>query len=84
MFSKVSACFAACSRKTLICLILTLNHVYPDYDFTLLRAQHFQKEEGSARAEECIDSHLLEVSRVRIAHAHGAELLCVPRLPCVC
>ena len=27
-----------CSRKTLVYLILTLNHIYPDYDFSLLRA----------------------------------------------
>ena len=52
------------SRKTLIYLILTLNHIYPDYDFSLLRAHHFQKEEGISRAEESIDSHLLEVSKV--------------------
>mmetsp|Transcript_981 Transcript_981/g.1549 ORF Transcript_981/g.1549 Transcript_981/m.1549 type:complete len:236 (-) Transcript_981:718-1425(-) len=52
------------SRKTLIYLILTLNHIYPDYDFSLLRAQHFRKLEGLGQAEETIDSHLLEVSKV--------------------
>ena len=34
----------ASSRKTLIYLILTLNHMYPDYDFSTLRAEHFHKE----------------------------------------
>ena len=53
------------SRKTLIYLILTLNHIYPDYDFSQLRAHHFRKEAGMAVAEQAIDSHLLEVSRVR-------------------
>lgn len=52
------------SRKTLIYLILTLNHIYPDYDFSLLRAHHFRKLDSLARAEETIDSHLLEVSKV--------------------
>jgi hypothetical protein len=52
------------SRKTLIYLILTLNHIYPDYDFSLLRAHHFKKESGLAKAEEVIDTHLLEVSKV--------------------
>lgn len=52
------------SRKTLIYLILTLNHIYPDYDFSLLRAHHFCKEEGVAKAEEGVDSHLVEVSKV--------------------
>ena len=56
-----------CSRKTLIYLILTLNHIYPDYDFSQLRAHHFRKELGLAGAEDAIDSHLLEVSRVRKA-----------------
>jgi hypothetical protein len=52
------------SRKTLIYLILTLNHIYPDYDFSQLRAHHFQKEDTVNKAEEAIDSHLLEVSKV--------------------
>jgi len=52
------------SRKTLIYLILTLNHIYPDYDFSLLRAHHFRKEVGVKAIEQTIDTHLLEVSRV--------------------
>ncbi len=52
------------SRKTLIYLILTLNHIYPDYDFSLLRAHHFRKELGVKALEESVDSYLLEVSRV--------------------
>eukprot|EP00882_Tetradesmus_deserticola_P001608 GHRQ01001734.1.p1 GENE.GHRQ01001734.1~~GHRQ01001734.1.p1 ORF type:complete len:259 (+),score=88.55 GHRQ01001734.1:550-1326(+) len=56
--------FPASSRKTLIYLILTLNHIYPDYDFSQLRAHHFRKEAGLARAEELVDTHLLEVSKV--------------------
>lgn len=55
------------SRKTLIYLILTLNHCYPDYDFSLLRAHHFRKEPGVAAVEEAVDSHLLEVSKVLAA-----------------
>jgi hypothetical protein len=55
-----------CSRKTLVYLILTLNNMYPDYDFSQLRAHHFRKEADVATAEEVIDSHLLETSRVRL------------------
>lgn len=62
--SPVGPLAESSSRKTLIYLILTLNHIYPDYDFSLLRAHHFRKESGSAAAEEVIDSHLLEVSKV--------------------
>ena len=54
----------SCSRKTLVLLILTLNHIYPDYDFSLLRAHHFRKEDGIATVEAAIDGHLLEVSKV--------------------
>lgn len=62
--SPVGPLSDSASRKTLIYLILTLNHIYPDYDFSLLRAHHFKKEGGLARAEEVIDTHMLEVSKV--------------------
>lgn len=62
--SPVGPLTDAASRKTLIYLILTLNHIYPDYDFSQLRAHHFRKEAGLGRAEEVVDTHLLEVSRV--------------------
>lgn len=52
------------SRKTLVYLILTLNHMYPDYDFTLLRAHHFTKEDGVSEAEEIIDAHLVEAGKL--------------------
>jgi len=52
------------SRKTLIYLILTLNHMYPDYDFSNLRAHHFTKETGVSNAKDDIDSLLLESSKV--------------------
>lgn len=54
----------ATSRKTLIYLILTLNHIYPDYDFSLLRAHHFRKEDGPKTIETAISSKLMEVSGV--------------------
>jgi hypothetical protein len=49
------------------------NHIYPDYDFSLLRAHHFRKEEGPAKAEETIDSHLLEVSKVHTVLQGGLQ-----------
>lgn len=62
--SPVGPLAESTSRKTLVYLILTLNHIYPDYDFSLLRAHHFKKEEGVSAIEETIDAHLLEVSKV--------------------
>jgi hypothetical protein len=65
-----SPCVAAlCSRKTLIYLILTLNHIYPDYDFSRLRADDFKKEQGVGGVEELVDTHMVEVSKVRSWHA---------------
>ena len=52
------------SRKTLVTMILVLNCVFPDYDFTLLRAQNFHREPGLSSVEEAVDAHLLEVSKV--------------------
>jgi|Transcript_1557 hypothetical protein len=46
--SPVGPLTDAGSRKTLIFLILTLNHMYPDYDFSALRGHHFTKENVSA------------------------------------
>jgi hypothetical protein len=52
------------ARRTLVHLILTLNHAYPDYDFGALRAHHFRKEgRGPAAVEDAVDAHLLGVAR---------------------
>lgn len=68
------ALWRLCSRRTLIYLILTLNHIYPDYDFSQLRAHHFTKERTASEVEESIDGMLLEVSRVRPCSAVPARL----------
>lgn len=53
--------------------------MYPDYDFSQLRAQHFEKELNVTLVEEAVDSHLLEVSRVCCpavgSEEHAAELM---------
>ncbi|KAL5713815.1 hypothetical protein ACHQM5_015860 [Ranunculus cassubicifolius] len=38
---------SATSRKTLIYLILTLNHMYPDYDFSAVEAHQYSGKEWS-------------------------------------
>lgn len=60
------------SRKTLVYLILTLNHMYPDYDFSNLRAHHFTKEMSASFAKNDIDSLLMETARVWDALRAGA------------
>ena len=65
--SPVGPLTDAGSRKTLIYLILTLNHTYPDYDFSALRGHHFTKEgpgSGFMRVKDDIDSLLLESAKV--------------------
>ncbi len=52
------------SRKTLIYLILTLNHVFPDYDFSALRSHHFTKEDGLLSTRANIETLLLEPARL--------------------
>eukprot|EP00899_Mesostigma_viride_P017271 jgi/Mesvir1/25545/Mv01787-RA.1 len=54
----------ASSRKTLIYLILTLNHMYPDYDFSTLRAHHFTKEASIAGVKQKLNDSLMEASKV--------------------
>jgi len=62
--SPVGPLTDAGSRKTLIYLILTLNHCFPDYDFSALRAQHFTKEDGLQAVQGVIETQLLEPARM--------------------
>lgn len=53
--------------------------MYPDYDFSQLRAQHFEKELNVTLVEEAVDSHLLEVSRVsciRLPELWETSMIC--------
>lgn len=72
-----------CSRKTLIYLILTLNHAYPDYDFSQLKADNFCKEPGLSSVEEAVDTHLLEISRVRYSSRSSSHLPLI-KIPRAC
>ena len=47
----------------MIYLILTLNHIYPDYDFSLLRAHNFSKEKGAETVKENVDTLLIETTK---------------------
>ncbi|KAK3283405.1 hypothetical protein CYMTET_8896 [Cymbomonas tetramitiformis] len=63
------------SRKTLIYLILTLNHMYPDYDFSMLRAHHFRKDENVNMAKANIEQLLLETGKVWNQEEPGQNFL---------
>lgn len=51
------------SRKTLVYLILTLSHVYPDYDFSKLRSYHFSKEGSLSVVNNSIDQYLADAAK---------------------
>ncbi|KAF0890951.1 hypothetical protein E2562_005073 [Oryza meyeriana var. granulata] len=63
------------SRKTLIYLVLTLSHMYPDYDFSAVRAHLFFKEEEWESFREMIDTYLSEASQQWAATNDGTSLL---------
>lgn len=52
------------SRRTFIYLILTLSHMYPDYDFSILQPGHFSKEDFPESAKLKIEAYLLETAKV--------------------
>lgn len=51
----------------------TPKQVYPDYDFSQLRAHHFKKEAGIAKVEEVAEACLLEVGKAWEATPGGGE-----------
>ena len=65
----------ATSRKTLVYLIATLNQLYPDYDFSHLRAHHFSREANLDTFKADVDNTMLEVARewAQSARMHGAN-----------
>jgi len=63
------------SRKTLIYLVLTLGHMYPDYDFSAVRAHLFFKEEDLESFKQMVDNYLSEASRLWAARNEGSSLL---------
>ncbi|KQK20417.1 repressor of RNA polymerase III transcription MAF1 homolog [Brachypodium distachyon] len=63
------------SRKTLIYLVLTLGHMYPDYDFSAVRAHLFFREEDWESFKQMLDTYLSEASTLWAANTEGSSLL---------
>ncbi|XP_078154513.1 transcription regulator [Carex rostrata] len=63
------------SRKTLIYLVLTLGHLYPDYDFSAVRAHLFFKEEEWDGFKQTIDTYLSDASREWVASNGDSSLI---------
>lgn len=69
--------FLSCrsSRKTLIYLILALNHIYPDYDFSAVKAYEFFTEECWENFKQIFDTYMFEASKEWIEANEGTSLL---------
>lgn len=51
------------SRRTLIYLVLTLGHIYPDYNFSAVQAHLFFREEEWDSFKQIMDTYLFEVAK---------------------
>ncbi|CAH9096694.1 unnamed protein product [Cuscuta epithymum] len=63
------------SRKTLIYLLLTLNHIYPDHDFSAVNAHQFFSEENWDSFKQAFDTYMFEASKEWIETHDGSPLL---------
>lgn len=51
------------SRKTLIYLVLTLGHMYPDYDFSAVQPHHFFREEEWDSFVQIFNTYMFEAAK---------------------
>ncbi|KAL6969912.1 hypothetical protein U1Q18_029624 [Sarracenia purpurea var. burkii] len=63
------------SRKTLTYLILTLYHMYPDYDFSAVKSHQFFTEESWDSFKQIFDSYMFEASKEWVEANEGSPLL---------
>ncbi|KAK9934641.1 hypothetical protein M0R45_021777 [Rubus argutus] len=63
------------SRKTLIYLVLTLYHLYPDYDFSAVNAHQFFTEETWDSFKQIFDTYMVEASKEWTETNEGSSLL---------
>ncbi|XAR52482.1 hypothetical protein NMG60_11020594 [Bertholletia excelsa] len=68
-------CTNESSRKTLVYLILTLYHMYPDYDFSAVKAHQFFTEESWESFKQIFDAYMFEASKEWTEVNEGSPLL---------
>ncbi|KAH9318227.1 hypothetical protein KI387_019996, partial [Taxus chinensis] len=61
--SPVGPLCSTASRRTLIHLILTMNHIYPDYDFSMVQAHNFSKERGLNNVKQKMEIYFIEAGK---------------------
>ncbi|XP_004496993.1 uncharacterized protein [Cicer arietinum] len=63
------------SRKTLVYLVLALYHMYPDYDFSAVKAHQFFTEESWDSFKQIFDACMFEASKEWVETFGGDSLL---------
>ncbi|XP_061365019.1 uncharacterized protein LOC133308424 isoform X1 [Gastrolobium bilobum] len=67
--------FSRSSRRTLVYLVLTLYHMYPDYDFSAVKAHQFFTEESWDSFKQIFDTYMFEASKEWVETVGGVSLL---------
>ncbi|KAL6529190.1 hypothetical protein OROGR_014813 [Orobanche gracilis] len=73
--SPIEYLFSRSSRKTTIYLLLTLHHMYPDYDFSAVKAHEFFAEESWDSFKQIFDVYMFEASREWLEENEGRPLI---------
>ncbi|KAM3203802.1 hypothetical protein CQW23_25242 [Capsicum baccatum] len=73
--SPVEYLICRSSRKTLIYLLLALYHMYPDYDFSAVKAHQFFTEENWDSFKQIFDIYMFEASKEWLDTNEGSPLL---------
>ncbi|XP_004238864.1 uncharacterized protein [Solanum lycopersicum] len=73
--SPVEYLMCRSSRKTLIYLLLSLYHMYPDYDFSAVNAHQFFTEESWDSFKQIFDVYMFEASKEWLDANEGSALL---------
>ncbi|XP_045830752.1 repressor of RNA polymerase III transcription MAF1 homolog [Trifolium pratense] len=73
--SPVESLSARTSRKTLVYLVLALYHMYPDYDFSAVKAHQFFTEESWDSFKQFFDAYMFEASKEWVETFEGISLL---------
>ncbi|EPS62523.1 hypothetical protein M569_12266, partial [Genlisea aurea] len=73
--SPIEYLFNRSSRKTLIYLLLTLRHIYPEYNFSAARAHMYFSEETWDTFRQVFDVHLFEASKEWLKENDGVSSL---------
>ncbi|PKA61818.1 hypothetical protein AXF42_Ash008649 [Apostasia shenzhenica] len=73
--SPVEHLISRSSRKTRIYLVLALSHMYPDYDFSAVKAHLFFKDEELETFRQMFDTYLFEAAKKWDVENEGGSLL---------